>query len=606
MTDAPQTGVRIRMYRQGHGDCFLLTFYPHDLQAGDPPFHVLIDYGKKSGSEVMAPDPAGGKSEVTMEEVWDDIVATTGGVIDLAVVTHEHEDHVSGFPTREDLLDRDHPFRKVTIRHLWLAWTEDGEDATANRIREDYDDKLVTLAAAAVEQKRLRADGEADRMIADLLELETGAATPEAFLASLGARGSREAFAAAGHRPAGYRYKVRVAGLRHVVGEENITFLDPTAGKSLPLSPDGRLGVKVYPLGPPRDIDLLKSLDPRSSEEFKLGLYPTATPGHGLFRAFAGPTQGADTDTSPFARRYRIEEDQVLSRQDGPYGSRNAKKKARELAEAPWLHYANAYNFHPDAPSESARREASRKVNAVGAAYGITLPEAERERQIRVAVDPASYRQLGDSWLDDAGELALRINSEVNNTSLVLLFELQNTRRTLLFTGDAQRGSWISWSRLAFDGIPARDLLGRCVFYKAGHHGSHNATLKGTVQDDYANLDWLATGDHAQMFTAMVPSNKDWAWNKKPYPWKHPLPAIEDALKHKAQGRVMTTSDLALTDSFPMPKASDPKRPAFDDLRNRTVYTRLYIEHHVPDVAGDGPETPPEPTAQPICRYPAS
>jgi hypothetical protein len=49
--------------------------------------------------------------------------------------------------------------------------------------------------------------------------------------------------------------------------------------------------------------------------------------------------------------------------------------------------------------------------------------------------------------------------------------------------GDAQAGNWLSWDKLRWrlDGrrVSAADLLARTCFYKVGHHGSHNATLKG-------------------------------------------------------------------------------------------------------------------------------
>ena len=43
---APASGVKVRMYRQGHGDCFLLAFPRPNGQ----PAYVLIDCGYKPGS----------------------------------------------------------------------------------------------------------------------------------------------------------------------------------------------------------------------------------------------------------------------------------------------------------------------------------------------------------------------------------------------------------------------------------------------------------------------------------------------------------------------------------------------------------------------------
>src|SRR5256885_145772 len=77
--------LRIRMFRQGLGDCFLLTF--------DNKVHVLIDCGVIVGTQ--APEPLMTR---VVQSIRD---ATKGkgkkGKVDVLVVTHEHWDHVSGF-----------------------------------------------------------------------------------------------------------------------------------------------------------------------------------------------------------------------------------------------------------------------------------------------------------------------------------------------------------------------------------------------------------------------------------------------------------------------------------------------------------------------------
>ena len=51
-----------------------------------------------------------------------------------------------------------------------------------------------------------------------------------------------------------------------------------------------------------------------------------------------------------------------------------------------------------------------------------------------------------------------------------------------MFSADAQVGNWLSWQDLKWkvDGkeVTGPDLLERTIFYKVGHHGSHNATLR--------------------------------------------------------------------------------------------------------------------------------
>ena len=76
-----------------------------------------------------------------------------------------------------------------------------------------------------------------------------------------------------------------------------------------------------------------------------------------------------------------------------------------------------------------------------------------------------------------ADDLALALQSATNNTSLVLAIEFVGGD-VLLFAGDAQVGNWLSWQDLKWPDMTGPDLLARMVFYKVGHHGSHNATLR--------------------------------------------------------------------------------------------------------------------------------
>src|SRR5258706_16235128 len=73
--------VKVRMYREGLGDCFLLTF-----RGSQGPIHVLIDCGVLFGT----PDAA-----ATMTRVVEDVKAATGGHLHVVIGTHEHWDHLS-------------------------------------------------------------------------------------------------------------------------------------------------------------------------------------------------------------------------------------------------------------------------------------------------------------------------------------------------------------------------------------------------------------------------------------------------------------------------------------------------------------------------------
>lgn len=88
--------------------------------------------------------------------------------------------------------------------------------------------------------------------------------------------------------------------------------------------------------------------------------------------------------------------------------------------------------------------------------------------------DVKAVDTIGES---DPLAAAVALDAAVNGTSLMLVFEIG--RACLLFCGDAQ---WGTWRRALAD--PAwRALLARTTFLKVGHHGSHNATPVGFVED---------------------------------------------------------------------------------------------------------------------------
>jgi hypothetical protein len=93
-------------------------------------------------------------------------------------------------------------------------------------------------------------------------------------------------------------------------------------------------------------------------------------------------------------------------------------------------------------------------------------------------------RRIDRDWEAAAGLLALDLDNDTNNTSLVLAFELEPGGDVLLFAADAQVGNWESWHDQDYKGadgrrtMTAENLLGRTILYKVGHHGSHNATLR--------------------------------------------------------------------------------------------------------------------------------
>jgi len=103
---------------------------------------------------------------------------------------------------------------------------------------------------------------------------------------------------------------------------------------------------------------------------------------------------------------------------------------------------------------------------------GKTVPAEARWFRDRVA------RLSADQLL----EIVRVLDDQMNNTSLILLFEVGGKK--LLFPGDAQIENW-SWAlEDAPDAKQTRALLAGVDFYKVGHHGSRNATPK-TLYDNF-------------------------------------------------------------------------------------------------------------------------
>ena len=110
------SGVTVRMYRQGLGDCFLLGFPTRSTQ----PVFMLIDCGVVMGT----PD-----AEARMRAVVENIKQVTGGHLHVLVVTHEHWDHLSGFLQARDV------FEQMQIDEVWLPWTEDPNDPQGRELQ---------------------------------------------------------------------------------------------------------------------------------------------------------------------------------------------------------------------------------------------------------------------------------------------------------------------------------------------------------------------------------------------------------------------------------------------------------------------------------------
>ena len=180
-----------------------------------------------------------------------------------------------------------------------------------------------------------------------------------------------------------------------------------------------------------------------------------------------------------------------------------------------------------------------------------------------------SWRRIDGDWLNVGAELALKLDSDTNNTSLAMAIELPGGR-VMLFPADAQVGNWLSWQDYTWQvgGKPVtiRDLLGRTVLYKVGHHGSHNATLRE------GGLEWMSPD-----FVAMLPVNEEVAHDIKKW-MSMPLPTLVARLTERTKGRLMR-----IDKDLPTKKPAALSATAWAQFKKATQgSTALYFDYELP------------------------
>jgi hypothetical protein len=528
----------VRMYRQGLGDCFLLAF---GTDHPERPRYVLIDCG------VHSRQTDGPKR---LLQVMNDLAAATGKQLDVVVATHEHADHLSGFVQKGSPFLRD----DLEIDELWVGWTERRGDRQADDLRKKRG-SAGKVIEKAVEKARQRAEsglaeqlllltdferpaeGSIDREAAKkaIRDLATRSLDQKAVFASV----TREFFADSGAElgaAKGTRKEPSsnelALGLLAVKARQT-TYCEP--GMTPPLSIPGVPAARVYVLGPPRNEKLLHKDQPAkvrgsSSENGHDGKYQEVyLSGGANTRAFQlSPALGAAAELG--------ETNQLPDDQRYPF----AKTFYRPFPD-PWS----------EPQSASEKKLPLDAVQKFYAEHYLDQRPKEAGSDERVET---SWRRIDADWLDAAEQLALNLDSDTNNTSLVLAFEWGpiGSGQVLLFPGDAQVGNWLSWRdqryRSGGKSFTADDLLSRTILYKVGHHASHNATVRCDPRETSVDHDQgVPFGlELMENIVALIPVDRDAADKKMPTPWEMPHRPLYERLREKAQRRVLR-SDLRLT-----------------------------------------------------------
>lgn len=448
--------MKVRMYRQGLGDCFLLSFPRRNTRGAEARehVHVLIDCGVLLGTKA---------AQDTMQRVVRDIAEKTGGHLDVVVGTHEHWDHLSGFQQAQE------EFEAIDFGEVWLGWTEDPADDQARALSKDREARAqaLVLAMARMEEHGLASSPafSAGTTALNFLGIDTPGL------------GSADALRAAAKKTLGTRGALDYLRKRGGRTGTKLTYQEPGTHFLLPGTED----VRVFVLGPPRNERFIRKDAPSKSEPE-------------TYEAMA--LSGRASLAAAFQR-----EEGGFAEQGAPFES---------------FHRVSLQDARSGPSSEFFRKH-----------YGFEPGDVGEE-----------WRRIDGEWLSTAEQLSLALDSDTNNTSLVLAFELGAGGPVLLFAADAQVGNWLSWQELEFNvgsgparrRVTADDLLERTVLYKVGHHGSHNATLREHGLEKMKSRE----------LRALIPVSIKMAQKKK---WRMPFPSLLTRLEQKCRERVVQSDN---------------------------------------------------------------
>ncbi len=508
-TQSNSTVAKIRMYRHGLGDCFLLQF-PRTDSAGV--YRLLIDCGLIT----VAKNP-----KAAMTELVENLATTTDSSLDGVVMTHEHWDHVSGFSTQQV----QEQFDELTIGEVWYSWAEDPTNKLARKLRADRQAKLEASKAAA---KALRQMARNPQLSADREQLTERAERVASLLGFFGVDDSEieaanVAFNANGLGVESKKPKIgkTLSAYNYLLNRIDVRtrFLHP---QGQPFKLPGCSDITVFVLGPPENEGMIKRSRPtrRGREVYEFGGDLAMDENLNLaFGRMAGDYDGVED--RPFDDRYQLDHGVI---------------------------------------TESSQTE--------------PVPPASIAHIWKDA--KADWRCITTDWTAAAELLALNLDNHTNNTCLVLAFELGSGGPVLLFPGDAQVGNWLSWQDVewTFEDkgekrvVSGPDLLSRTVFYKVGHHGSHNATLRGL------GLEQMEHPDLTAFIPVSIAHARKSRWNEMPF-----IPLVE-RLREKTGGRVVLSDTKTKSPNINDLSAlsSENANQFLDNLETNSLYYELSIE----------------------------
>ncbi|MDQ3279959.1 MAG: MBL fold metallo-hydrolase [Acidobacteriota bacterium] len=156
--------LRIRMYRVGFGDFFLMT-----VPSDDGPQHILIDCGVTNGRT--------GKGDIgTIKAAVEHMAEVTGKKLALIIVSHRHQDHIIGFSRSAET------FKDFQVDAIWMSAWETEYDPNEKKEKKkskiaELQDELTNLAMGIQQHLAMGGKDEPERdEILAMVENATGIA----------------------------------------------------------------------------------------------------------------------------------------------------------------------------------------------------------------------------------------------------------------------------------------------------------------------------------------------------------------------------------------------------------------------------------------------
>lgn len=438
------TSTKVRMYRMGTGDCFVLKFFSEEEEI----FTMMIDCGTWSGS----------KEKLT--PYIQDIKSYVNNHLNVLVITHEHKDHVHGFDVCEELFTND-----FTVDKIWMGWTENDKNPKEKKWQKEFGEKKKALALAA---KRLNEIVKDENYVKNIKNEFNGINVlnfQKQFAANVNDFNELHNGLKKGD------YVGSLAGMKVVkekIVKNNIDYFSP--GDIIEKTPNLE-GIKFFVLGPPKKWEgQVNLLEGEIGETY---VHNKKLIEHQAFSAAVlNLSDDINEDIMPFDEHYTIDDSKTKSK------------------------YTKTEN---------------------------------------------TWRKIDHEWLNSTGNLALRINSITNNLSLALAIEFEESGKIMLFPGDAEYGSWLSWHKIQWAAECrneklhlTEDMLSRTVFFKVAHHLSHNGTA------ERLGMDMMTHPDLVSMATL--------DYNTISSTWKGTMPnrALLKSLVSKTKGRLIVMNDDGL------------------------------------------------------------